>query len=242
MSGTPLIPVALADLPERYAFLDPAGSGDTKKVSRGRSRSACVVVAVDDLQRAFVLESWASRENTNDLINRLIRTHLRWQPTLFGVEDVALQKRFAESIEIVSLQRGVTLPLYPVKPPPRQDKGFRIESSIMPYHISGRLFIPLEQDELRYEMRVFPMGERNDLVDALAYALALVPARHRARVVMETEEQAGFEQYLLDSGMQEGEIREYMGGEALPRRRSGVPAHWRLREQAIEPDWSVDED
>lgn len=237
----PLIQVPLSDLAERYAFLDPAGSGNSKEVSRTRSRSACVIVAVDDLQRAFVLSSWASREPTNDLINRLIVTHLKWRPTIFGVEDVALQARFADSVEIVAMQRGVTLPLYHVKPPPRQDKAFRIESSIQPYLSSGRLFIPEDQDELRYEMRVFPMGERNDLVDALGYALALIPARHRAKSRMEDEEQAGFEEYLLDSGMDLTEARSYMDGTALPRPRLGVPRHWR-KSGAIIPEWSVDED
>lgn len=167
----------LSDLSARYAFCDPASGKGKEAVKRVRSRSAIIVVAMDDLCRFFVLHTWADRCGTDKLIDRITETARTWRPRTFGIEANALQSLFVDAVRRDARRSNITLPLTGVTQPTKVDKDWRIRSVLQPIIAEGRLFIQRHQYELLAEIETFPMGSTKDLIDALASAIALAPRR-----------------------------------------------------------------
>ena len=59
---------------------------------KGRTaRSAIVTVARDPLGRVFVLDAWAAKCPTSQLIERIFAVYAQWMPAVFGIEANAMQ-------------------------------------------------------------------------------------------------------------------------------------------------------
>jgi predicted phage terminase large subunit-like protein len=173
--------IKLEDLPERYGFLDPASSKKEGELKAVKARSAIVVVAPDWLGRIFVLDTWAKRCSTDELIERMYRTHETWKLRVLGGEANAMQELFQEAVMRDARLRGKQLPLRPVHQPTRIDKDWRIRTVLQPVIANGRLFMRPDMTELRTEIASFPLSPIKDLIDALASAIKLVPPKPTRR-------------------------------------------------------------
>lgn len=181
---------------ERWAFTDPAsGKSVLKKV---RARQAIIVIAVDWLQRIFVLFTWAGRIPTSRYLDKIIKICDDFQPRQFGIEANAMQSLFADLVTDAAKQRMKRLSFIPVTQPTRIDKDFRIRTTLEPVISDGRLFIQESQVDLQGEIRSFPTGLTKDLVDCLASAIALVP--RRPLPVQQNEEANQLASYLRSTG------------------------------------------
>ena len=169
--------IKLEDLPDRYAYCDPASSKKHSELRQVKARSAIVVVAYDWLGRIFVLDAWAERCSTDALIERMYRTHDTWNLTVLGGEANGLQELFQEAVMRDAKLRGKSLPLRPVHQSTRIDKDWRIRTILQPIIKSGRLFIRPDMTALRMELSSFPLSPLKDMVDALAGAIKLIPPR-----------------------------------------------------------------
>jgi len=183
-----------------YAFLDPAG-GKRGAIRSTRAKSAIVVIGVDDLERIFVLYTWADRAATEKIVERVFQANARWHPKRFGCEANAQQSLFADSLSYAAKFKGQAIALYPVMQPTKVTKEFRIRTILQPIISEGRLFLQPHMHELRTELQSFPMGTTVDLVDALASVCTLVPSRSTQRRC--DEEQDYLQQYLQESGLSE---------------------------------------
>lgn len=173
--------IKLEDLPDRYGFLDPASSKKDTELKQVKARSAIVVVAYDWLGRIFVLDAWAKRCSTDELIERMYRTHEIWNLRVLGGEANAMQELFQEAVMRDARLRGKKLPLRPVHQPTRLEKEWRIRTILQPVIANGRLFLRDDMTELRTEIASFPLSPIKDLVDALASAIKLIPPRATKR-------------------------------------------------------------
>jgi len=173
--------IDLADLPTRYAFLDPASSKKAMELRQTKARSAIIVIAPDWLGRIFVLDAWADRCSTDALIERMYATHATWKLKIMGGEANGMQELFQESILRDARLRGKELPLRPVHVSTRVEKTWRIRTILQPIIANGRLFLRSDMNELRSELTSFPLSPLVDMVDALASAIKLVPKRPTQR-------------------------------------------------------------
>lgn len=214
--------VAIEDLPERYAFLDPAGRRQPVARVQG-CRPAISVVAVDALGRIFWLYAWAKKVSTRELVHHIFAVNEYWRPHIFGCEANALQSLFADAVELLAEARGKSLPLMAVRQPTHVDKDFRIQCALHPLVGEGRLLV-LEQDrgmpelvgvpkDCLDEMVAFPMHPMKDVIDSLASVCTLVPPR---RVQAVRRSRAAFRRY-------EREMGELYGGGADVEEDSRVP-------------------
>lgn len=169
--------IKLDELPDRYAFCDPASSKKDGELKQIRARSAIVVVAPDWLGRVFVLDAWAKRCSTDELIERMYRVHDTWKLKVLGGEANGLQELFQEAVMRDAKLRGKSIPLRPVHQPTRIEKDWRIRTILQPYIANGKLFLRPDMTELRTEIGAFPLSPIKDLVDALASAIKLIPPR-----------------------------------------------------------------
>ena len=170
-----------SELP-RYAFTDPAGGRQRTagaKHKKIRALQAAIVIAVDDLQRIFVLHCWAGRLTPSKYLDKLITICDDYEPKTFGIEANAMQSLFADLVYDEARRRlGAHKNRFlEINQPTKVDKFFRIRSTLEPVINEGRLFIPSHMTELLSDMRGFPTIQHIDRVDCLASAVALVPSR-----------------------------------------------------------------
>jgi hypothetical protein len=202
-----MIEIKLSDLKERYFFCDPAGG--KQQVKGVRSRSAVVGVAPYDVW-LIVLYAKADRCPTDKLIKRILSVCEEWKPRLFGIESNAMQSKFADSVQYAAKLEHKRYPIVGVNQPTKIDKLFRIRSVLQPIIGFGRLIIREDQTELRSELASFPMSATKDVVDCLASACAMVPARTtRAERDGELERRL---RYLRESGAPASYISDVASG------------------------------
>lgn len=193
------------DLAERRSFLDPH-SGKKTKIHAGLARAAIVDVARDKWNRIFVLDAWADRAKTDEIIEQIINHYYRWHPGTFGIDGTAQQNLFVDTVRTILRLRGqgqIHIEGYPA--PTHIDKMYRIRTVIQPVIAEHRLFIRDDLIELRTELAAFPTGSTCDLVDALAGAISMFPPAITADEEYEQGEEV-YAEHLRDCGLNEDEV------------------------------------
>lgn len=195
----------LDDLPDRYAFCDPAGGKSQAQLKKVRARSANIVVAQDWLTRYWILYANAHRRPTNKLVDEILEVAERYNPKVYGIEANAMQALFADLVIRDALHRGTKVPIVPVYQPTKVDKKWRIRTTLQPLNADGRLIFGQDQKLLIDEFQAFPMTQTFDLVDALTSAIKLAPKATPKQV--RTSEHEALAQYLRHQGVSPHEIR-----------------------------------
>jgi len=196
--------IKLDDLRERYFFVDPAG--EKQAVKRVASESAYVGLAVDDIGRIFVLEDYAARCSTEQLVDKLYAVNERWAPTRIGIEEVGTQQLFVAMVRRDARITKRPLPIVGIQQSTRQDKDYRIRTILQPILADGRLFILAGAVALRQDIAVFPSSYKKDRIDALASCIRMVPPR---RVTRDRDlELEAHLRYLRESGASAEQILE----------------------------------
>lgn len=190
----------------RVCFGDPAGANPTSKAN---SRAAIVCVGMDDVERIYILESWAAWSPADFVLKKLFYFNKKWKPHAFGWDTSATQNLW------INLIRKESERLAEDHPPMRWTtfhgtKQRVIETLIQPRGASGHLFRPPEPEvkELKAEMNAFPTGMHRDALDALAHAIDLLPLR--PPIESKAMERDSYKRYLMRSGLTENEVRERM--------------------------------
>lgn len=128
--------------------------------------TAIAVVGIDASGRIWILHLERAKVTFHDSLQLISRVANRWRPLEIGVESVQYQAAAVEQ-----LLRTTTLPVRPVRPD--RDKLVRFQPMQVRYqnrlvwHADG--LIPEWEDELLS----FPLGDHDDMVDAVGYAFSL---------------------------------------------------------------------
>jgi predicted phage terminase large subunit-like protein len=201
-----------------YAFLDPHGGkrgAQAERLRRVTAQSAIVVGGRDD-RNIYVLDAWAERCSTDELIEQMFAMHERWQVKQFGGEENGLANLFLDAVLRESKWRGRPLPLVGIAQPSNLDKDNRVRSSLQHLIGHGRLFLrepftPYMQ-RLVEQIEAFPNTPQKDLVDALASLARLMPAR-APRIERDAERERKL-RYLRDRGVDPRAIARIAAGGA----------------------------
>lgn len=169
--------IRLEDLTSRVAFCDPAGQKKANELKKVSARAAIACIAADDMRRIYCLELWAARCSTRELIDRMYAINDRWKPAIFGVESNAMQELFKNTTEIIARYENKKLPLIGVEQTNRIDKDARIRFNLQRPFAYGQIFLQAHQVEAYNEIVGFPHGRTKDIIDAIASAASLLPAR-----------------------------------------------------------------
>jgi len=206
--------IKIDDLPEKFAFLDPAGRRKPEQLKKIRARAAIIVIAVDELRRIFVLEAWAEKASALTIRDKVFEINSNYKLRSFGCEANAMQELYAEMLMIEAKRQNLRLPMTEVYQPTNIEKTFRIRTTLAPVVGFGRLFLREDHHELYRELTTFPMCQTFDLVDALASVCAMVPPVSRTRHVDAARE--AHATYLRGSGypahLIESRLNELYGG------------------------------
>lgn len=159
---------------EWFKFYDKAPSGldiaitvDLAISDKEQSdRTAIVVSGIDYTGNLYVLGCHVGRWTPYDTVNRLFLLQAVWNPVYIGIESVAWQKAMIFILDEEGKKRGVRLPIKPLLPVARKEaRAFPLATHAERYGI----YVKPEHTELVDEFIRFPVGQHDDIVDALAY-------------------------------------------------------------------------
>ena len=177
--------------------MDPA-SGKKSVHKRVRSRAALVVACMDNIGRVFVLDCWTGRGGAQQMAEVFVEKCGKWSPRVAAFEDAGQQMLLVDPIMAEATKQNVRVPLQPVRPLSGVDKKFRIRATLQPVVGPGRLFILEEHVELRSELISFPLGASQDILDALASCIMLMPPPMAA--IQEETSRDDLLEYLRETG------------------------------------------
>src|SRR5216684_5627350 len=156
---------------EIVAVADPAGGRPTAN----GARSSIVVVGRDkETDFRFVLEAWAERCYTDTLTDQIFKLNKKWRPRRFGVESVAQQRLYVDSLIREGKEKHQRIFIVPVQTSTHSRKEDRIRQVVDVELSRRRLFIHSNQTALLEELEGFPSAATFDLIDALSMALQLL--------------------------------------------------------------------
>lgn len=152
---------------------------DTAETQGQRSNySAIVTVGWDGFGRAYVMGITHGKFLPDELINKIFEVNKRFKPTRLVIEETSFVRGLFAGLQRQQDLTGIYLPLEFVKPDNQQRKTERIQNTLQPWYIQGllRFVEPREADteykkaldHLMKELKTFPLGNSDDILDALA--------------------------------------------------------------------------
>lgn len=146
--------------------LDVTTTVDLAAAERTSSdRNAVVTVGVTPSGDAIILDAWGKRCTPLELMEKLFQVQEQWHPRTFGIEDVAYQKAFKHFLKAEADRRQIYLNITPIGA--KGKKEIRIRG-LQPILATGHLYAMPTQHLLRNEMADFPLGQHDDVLDALS--------------------------------------------------------------------------
>lgn len=158
-SGEILREVPVDDLDVTIS-VDPAPA---EKVSS--DRNAIVTVGTTKHGDAMVLDTFARRCSPLVVIEYLFSLRQRWHARVYGIEGVAYQKVLKHFLRAEANRRNQYFNIVELKPGGRHKQHIK---GLQPVAATGHLYVHPTQHMLRSELSDWPLGEHDDLPDALA--------------------------------------------------------------------------
>lgn len=152
-----------------YLTLDRAYS-----IEKTADFTGITVVSVDRDNNWYVRMAERFKGNEKQLIDRIFDLVSFYSPIKNGIEQKAFEHTLKGFLEDEMRRRNQFFKIEQLKDLGK-NKNLRIEG-LVPRYESGSIYFQRDQVHLREEMERFPRGERDDLLDALAYQLVLAEA------------------------------------------------------------------
>lgn len=133
-------------------------------------RDAIVAVGCTEDGDAIVLDAWAKRGNPLEVVSHLIHLIKRFQPRCIGVQKVGYEMSLKWFLQAACEREGVYANVVPVRPGGPGKTHIR---GLQPVAATGHLYILPTQHVLRQELAEYPLGQYDDVGDALALQLQL---------------------------------------------------------------------
>jgi len=161
-------------LPEDMPIVTDVWLGiDAAATAHRKSDDSAIVVLGKCEDNYFrILDTFSRKVPTDVLIDQMILYAIQYFDVLRAVrtEDVVFQILLKDLMEKKAIEQNLHLPFDPVKPPKTKDKEFKLRSLILPIR-NNYIKFRREDKKLLEEMRRFPKGASDNLLDALWLAL-----------------------------------------------------------------------
>lgn len=141
-------------------------------------RNAIVTVGASPLGEAIILDTFAKRCTPLEVMEHLFWLKRRFPVRVFGIEGVAYQKAFKYFLKAECERRGDYMNMMELKSLPSKrgtgnNSKFTRIRGLQPVVATGRMYASPTMHVLRNEMADFPLGEHDDVIDALAMQLQM---------------------------------------------------------------------
>ena len=156
-----------------FIGIDPASS--TKHTA---DFSVTFPIAYDVDENIYVLDYYRRRVNPMTHAEQIIESFKQLKPTRAHPETVAYQEFLRVYLRQRMIEEDIYIPGLETKITPRTEKSARLDT-LQPFFGRGRVHIKEGQTALEDELRMYPRGRNDDLMDGLFFAtMKLFPPVH----------------------------------------------------------------
>lgn len=149
-----------------YTAIDPALSE-----KRG-DYSGIVTVGRDSDYNLYIVDARHGRWGVDEFIDNIFEVYNSYRPVVIGLESVLFQKALLWPIREAMRRHRQYLPMRELRPNTQVVKEVRIASLHEPL-ATGALWLRRGLKDLKKELKEFPLGAHDDLLDAAAYAVQM---------------------------------------------------------------------
>ncbi len=135
------------------------------------SQRAIVIMGQDHKSRVFLLDTYASRDTVDKVLDAIFSINAKWHPRDFLVESVALSRLYLPLIEKEGKLRHKYVSCTPITVSTQRGKDARIRDAIQQVAAEGRLYVQTHHRDFIQQFLDFPQGKFKDVVDAAAMCL-----------------------------------------------------------------------
>lgn len=126
-----------------------------------------------DRNGAWHIKAWHERLNPEELVAKLFQLNDLYRPNAIGIEKTTFTVGLKPYIDRISREKQTFLPIKELSHG-NTKKELRIRG-LIPVYSSGSVYhVKGECDDLEAEMRTFPNGKNDDVLDSAAFQLQLV--------------------------------------------------------------------
>ncbi len=170
--------VDLAGIPHA-GVVDPSMGKKSKKrdpsaILDGRMKENIIYVGIADIEK----------RHPDRIIDDILNYHERDKFDKFGVETIAFQEFFKDTLVKEAHKRGLTLNVTEIKP--NKDKFLRIQT-LQPWIKNGWIRFKKEQKTMIEQLRYFPKGDHDDGPDALEMLKSMIEKQMKAAASVSSE-------------------------------------------------------
>jgi hypothetical protein len=166
---TTTIPLTECDI---VCVYDPARSRESEY--RALARHAVMTCAMSQTYDVFVLAAWAKRVPLPEVLHEIQWQCDTFSPRVIGVESIGMQYAIADVVDAWLRLNHELAPIDDLMPDTRVNKKWRIRMQIQRVAPFGKLWFQDHHLNLYQEYSAFPNGRTIDLMDVLAYCIALL--------------------------------------------------------------------
>lgn len=139
------------------------------------------------LDNKWYIHTYRLKINSKELIDHLFYLHKTYSPSVMGLEETTFSMAIQPFIQDEMRKRQVFFSITPIKHRGQQ-KELRIRG-LIPRWESKSIFLVGNNTELLDEMRTFPNGEHDDVIDSLSMQLQIAqPPFYKPKFDFDTEE------------------------------------------------------
>jgi phage terminase large subunit-like protein len=154
-----------------YVTIDPAISEKASADYTG------ITINFVDKENKWYLKTYRMKFNSKDLIDHLFYIQATYKPVFIGLEEVAFTMAIQPFMEDEMRKRQNFFSITPLKHK-LQAKTERIRG-LIPRWESRSIFLIGDNSELIDEMRTFPHGQHDDVLDSLSYQIHNAKVPHK---------------------------------------------------------------
>jgi len=138
--------------------IDPAFS------NKESADCSCILVAMKSGNKTYVIEYINEKLLPNALIDKIVAMYKKWQPAYVGIEAVAAQTIIGYYLKERMASEGIQFSYEEIRQKEaKEQKILKLE----PFIRQGLIIWHRSHTELEQQMLEFPLGEHDDIIDAL---------------------------------------------------------------------------
>jgi phage terminase large subunit-like protein len=138
------------------------------------------------MENKWYVKTYRLKCNSKELIDHIFYLHATYSPDFMGLEETTFTMAIQPFLEDEMRKRSKFFSITPVK-----HRGINKETRIrglIPRWENRSIFLVGDNSELLDEMRVFPNGQHDDVIDSLSMQLPHARAPHRPPMTLRNEE------------------------------------------------------
>ena len=163
-------------VPKKWRIFTACDPAFSKRDSAGNT---CIMTGMFDWMDMYILEYSVGKYNPAELIDKLIYHKNKRNPEKIGIESIQAQQIIGFNLKAELQRRGQYVDIEEIRQTGDKEAKLR---KLIPLYRNGHIYHQIGMTELEFELKRFPRGKHDDIVDAeqMLYSMYEISPNNKA--------------------------------------------------------------